>query len=761
MRRLRDNVASVRQVASERLRLGTRPWALSPHALLLTLVVVLAALVRMLHVGATGLRGDEAVYAGQAGVLAGQDDMNRHFLLVSRGNSNFLLFQELLSVIYRFTGPSDLAARLLSATFSTLTVVVVYWLARVLYGRWTGLIAALLLALSGYSVLLGRLALLDSTHTFLVSLSLLWLVVWRDSGQPRWFYAFTATVALAMQAKVTSVLVLVIAALYLLSTDAHRRLDRRTVGIGAAVFAAACLPVLVQLVTMGDLFWRFLASSSLRKSDVPADYYVDTLLKYEGVAVVAVVLLGVLGAAFRRSRRDLLPVLWCTIYASFVLAYPLKAFNYLLPLVPPLTILAARTIAGLRLPWRALPRVTAPVAALALVAAFALSGVDRAMDDKSFAGLREAARWLQTNGDKDAGVITISHGSAQYVFPFYAGLDSYPFGRFRLDTMLPGGTIVRAAPPPDGSTPRDWVSEWPPRLVESGKVSYAVFYISPPRSQDDGEDPPLVRTATERLFRGLIESYGGQLVHTVTTAGRPRAWIYQLTKRLPRPVLHYTRDGAVLHLRGDGFVRNAPVTVTYNEKTLTRTRADAAGSVAVDVGVPIRTHPRQAITATDAFGNSASVDGLASAQLLYFVSDGRVELLGAGFTPRDEVTIRYNERVVAHAHAGEDGSFRTSLPLPTRTQPRYRFIAADTSGRHAQITGLPTPTLRYLAQGRQATVEGSGFTAGRAIRVGDGIRTVCQARVRINGTFSCSFSTGRVRVSRLVAVDALGRRAAL
>ena len=75
--------------------------------------------------------------------------------------------------------------------------------------------------------------------------------------------------------------------------------------------------------------------------------------------------------------------------------------------------------------------------------------VDASKRDSYF-GLREAARWLKTNTKPDEGVMTLSKGSAQYAISFYAKRDAYPFGRFRLATVIPGGKTLSPRPAPDG-----------------------------------------------------------------------------------------------------------------------------------------------------------------------------------------------------------------------------------------------------------------------------------------------------------------------
>ena len=77
---------------------------------------------------------------------------------------------------------------------------------------------------------------------------------------------------------------------------------------------------------------------------------------------------------------------------------------------------------------------------------------------------------------------------------------------------------------------RDWVSYWPPRLIRSRTVSYLVYYT------DEGDDPPeapIVESEQQKAFRNFIETYGGQLVHTVRRDHEGRAWIYRVIKLLP------------------------------------------------------------------------------------------------------------------------------------------------------------------------------------------------------------------------------------
>jgi 4-amino-4-deoxy-L-arabinose transferase-like glycosyltransferase len=592
-------------VATGRRAGRRRPWALEAAAL--AVIVTVGGLLRFWNLDRVGFRGDEAVYAGQAAVLAGVDELQRWFILMSRGNSNFLLFQRIVSLAYRMFGVSDVGARAVAATFSTMTIVVVFAIARTLYTRRAALVAGLLLAVSSYSVFLARLALLDATLTFLVTLAMLCLARWDRTSRPVWLYGFGACVALAIQAKIVGVLLLPILGGYLLVSK--RRLPWRVVALAAGAFLVFLSPVLLDLASNSREFGDFLSRSSRRVSHVPWTYYPTVLLGREGFVVVVLWTAGIVTAVIRRSRADVIPGLWLLAFVGFYQLYPLKAFNYLLPSVPALCLLAARALDRLPRPSLPVVRVAATVAVAGVLVVGVIPYQWRALHDDSYAGLEEAARWLADNSPAEAGVMTLSHGSAQYVFSFYAQRDAYPFGRFRLATVLPGGEIVHALPSTEGVTPRDWVALWPPQLMEKGTVDYLVYYATS-TTIDDPEEDPLVNTSTQRKFRDLIARYGGELVHTIYVNHEGRAWIYKATRLRTKPVVTHKVSAGVVRVRGWGFTLNSTVKVHYHGRRVATVRADRRGSISLRFSVPRRAQPPYYVVLTDPEGNYASFSGL-------------------------------------------------------------------------------------------------------------------------------------------------------
>jgi hypothetical protein len=90
-------------------------------------------------------------------------------------------------------------------------------------------------------------------------------------------------------------------------------------------------------------------------------------------------------------------------FSGFFQLYPLKAFNYLLPSVPALCLLAARAIERLSLPRLSVLRVAATAVVAVLVAGGVVTHQWQALHDDSDAGLEEASRWLAVNSPPAAG----------------------------------------------------------------------------------------------------------------------------------------------------------------------------------------------------------------------------------------------------------------------------------------------------------------------------------------------------------------------
>ena len=136
---------------------------------ILAAVVLAALVVRLAWLDSVGFNSDEAVYAGQAASIAGDDALFPYFPIF---RAHPLLFQTTLSLVYQF-GTSDIVGRYVAVAFGIATVVLTYYLGRLLYGPWVGGLAALVIALMPYQVVVTRQVLLDGPLVAFSTLALL------------------------------------------------------------------------------------------------------------------------------------------------------------------------------------------------------------------------------------------------------------------------------------------------------------------------------------------------------------------------------------------------------------------------------------------------------------------------------------------------------------------------------------------------------------------------------------------------------------
>ena len=101
---------------------------------------------------------------------------------------------------------------------------------------------------------------------------------------------------------------------------------------------------MVQLALKGDQLLEFLADSGDRVAHVPWYYYIDKLISFEGFVTPVIWVIGIGSPLKRWTTGDRLLLFWVLVAALFFQFYPLKAFNYVLPLIPALSVLAGRAV---------------------------------------------------------------------------------------------------------------------------------------------------------------------------------------------------------------------------------------------------------------------------------------------------------------------------------------------------------------------------------------------------------------------------------
>src|SRR4051794_32912580 len=304
-----------------------------PTIVVAALVAGPALLVRVWALDGLGANSDEAVYAGQAASLA-RDPALLPYFPVFRAHP--LLFQSLLSLEYRAFGVSALGGRLLSVAFGLGTVWLTYAIGARLYARRVGVLAALLIAVMPYAVVVSRQVLLDTPLVFFTSLTLYLLIRFVQTERAIWLYAAAGALGLATLTKETAIL-LVGGAYVFFALTRKTRLRWRQVLIAATVLIVTVLPYPISLKLAGNSSTggQFLLWQLSRRPNHPWWFYAQVVPPALGLAVVAVTVVGLLLMFRSLSWSEHLLVSWIAAPVLFFEIWSVKGFQYLLPIAVP------------------------------------------------------------------------------------------------------------------------------------------------------------------------------------------------------------------------------------------------------------------------------------------------------------------------------------------------------------------------------------------------------------------------------------------
>lgn len=415
-----------------------QPWANRWRKLAIFVSIAApAAVLRLAHLNALGFNSDEAVYAGQAASIAGDARLQPYFPIF---RAHPLLFQTVLSVVYRF-GTSPLAGRLLTVACGLATVAVTYRLGLRLYDRRTGAVAALLLGVMPYHVVVSRQVLLDVPMVFFSTLALLLLARFADTGRVGTLYATSAVMGLTVITNERS-LVLLASVYVFLALAAPLRLRFRHMAISMLIFVIVISPFPVSILFSGKQTTgsQFLAWQLFRRPNHDLAFYAQTVPTAIGLLVLLAALAALWQSRGRRTWRETLLVCWMVIPLSYFELWPVKGFQYLLPVAPVVAILAARAITSLALRDRQWGQMTVKGTHLAIAATLLIAGVgvreswsritpasagtQLLAGSGGIPGGREAGRWVYENVPEGSTLLTIGPSMAN-IMEWYGDRQTY------------------------------------------------------------------------------------------------------------------------------------------------------------------------------------------------------------------------------------------------------------------------------------------------------------------------------------------------
>ena len=401
--------------------------AMTVESALLALAVITGALLRFVNLGGVGLNSDEAVYASQAASLSGNPNFTGLFPVV---RAHPVLFQVLMSPFYR-SGTPDVPGRYINAMFGMGTIGLVFVLGMVLYSRRVGAIAALLLAVMPYHVVISRQILLDGPMTFFGTASLVCLAVFGRTERRNWLVLAGACLGLAALSKETAIILIGSVFVFLsLVSRLWRPVRYILAAAGAAVGLAMTYPFVTAVSGGSRSGQSYLIWQLTRQPNHSFSFYLTTVPKAMGLLVLGAAALSLVLYRRERTWREVLLLSWVAVPFLFFEIWPVKGFSYLLVTTPAIVVLASRTIDWIadREFEMSRTRALALGAGALCVMSLLVPSVRTLVSPSTTAlaggggtvGGREAGKWIASHVPQGAEFMTIGPSMANLI-QYYSG----------------------------------------------------------------------------------------------------------------------------------------------------------------------------------------------------------------------------------------------------------------------------------------------------------------------------------------------------
>ncbi len=481
-----------------------------PTSAWLGLTLLIGLVLRLVNLNALGFNSDEAVYAGQAASLAGNPLFVNQFPIF---RAHPLLLPTLMSPLFS-SGTPDLRGRVIVAFLGVATIAAVFMVGRELYGPKTAVLGALLLAVMPYHLVVTRQLLLDGPAVLCITVAFWMFARFVKTERLEWLAGSAAALGLAVLTKETSGVMLGAMVLFLLVSPQVRRPGRAVaLTVGVVVGMGLVFPLALSLAGRSSTGQNYLTWQLARTSNHAGTFYLTVIPSAIGWALVGAAAAALL-VRINRTWRELLLVLWIAVPFITLEIYPLKGYQYLLPIAPALCILAARGLATWHLPG-SLDRFTATIArpaAIAIVLASLVPGIVTTVFPPSTAaalagqggvpGGRPAGQWIGANLVPGTELMTIG--------PSMANILEY-YGHRPVQGLSVSTDPLHRNP---AYTP----VYNPDRSVRDGQFSYLVWDAY----------SALRSPSTARRLEVLVSRYHGVIVHTERFGGRPVVIIYEV-----------------------------------------------------------------------------------------------------------------------------------------------------------------------------------------------------------------------------------------
>lgn len=325
------------------------------HRYLLPIAVFIGFLLRIIYLSSPDFYYDEASLAmGQKALI--EKSISPWITI----NWQPPLYSYVVSISTRLLGVNEFSIRLTSAIFGTLSIVLVYFLGKLWFGRKTGLLAAILLAVSPLHVIHSRTAFSDVFHTFFVILTILsmeFLILKKISrvNISAFILLSGALSAVALFIKYNTLIPLGIYWLFVLGRDLmqHNRdiFKKHFIYMLLINFIAIIASMIIILATGGIsrlilLIHNIFLDAFLQFEQYTNPYYYTFLVLFVGlfplIALLVPCAIAFLATHKKRNRNDYLVVFFVLLYIIIFIVQVRRYSRHLMIVFPIIMILVSR-----------------------------------------------------------------------------------------------------------------------------------------------------------------------------------------------------------------------------------------------------------------------------------------------------------------------------------------------------------------------------------------------------------------------------------
>jgi 4-amino-4-deoxy-L-arabinose transferase-like glycosyltransferase len=226
---------------------------------------------------------------------------------------------------------------------------------------------------------------------------------------------------LSVLSKETSIVLLGgVYAFLALTPELGVRLRNLAVALGVMAVVIAPFPLSLMLAGRRGTGESYLTWQLFRRPNHDWLFYPQTVPEVIGPLVLLAAVMGLLLLRRQRSWREALLLCWIAVPVVFFQLWPVKGFQYLLPIAPAFAVLAARALSGR---WTSRPAfgvlATATVGASLLIPTW--NRIEGAAQGSLLAGAgglpggRETGRWIDEHVPAGATAMTIGPSMANLV----------------------------------------------------------------------------------------------------------------------------------------------------------------------------------------------------------------------------------------------------------------------------------------------------------------------------------------------------------